>query len=284
MNEKWTNALSKTGLVSNQNVKYDPFFDYNIAFWVQSLDEFITHWQSQDIELEYFGIEWELPSDLSINLDDASYLNNQWYSILLHSPNSAIIFEFVSYRKPSKYYDLQWITDTIPRATFQIVGPEEPWNRPDKASIVPIRIAHSSTNPSEQHTFYSEVFSADLIWSIDTVDAHHFPISAVFLQLPQTHIEIQFIQRPVASTYGDFTVETYEDLLEETHDSILLSPFCGTDRWMDNHYALSLRDYIPPCFLLFRFLRSFWGLILSVILSFILFDTPFCCRFDNNPI
>jgi len=112
-----------------------------------------------------------------------------------------------------------------------------PWNRPDGASIVPIRIAHSSTDPNQQHEFYTDVFSAELIWSIDTVDAHHFPTSTVFLSLPQTHIELQFISRPAASTFGDFTVETYEDLLEETHDSILLSPFCGTDRWMDNHYA-----------------------------------------------
>ena len=56
--------------------------------------------------------------------------------------------------------------------------------------------------------------------------------------LLDTHIEMQFIQRPVTATYGAFTLEKYENLLMETHETII-SPFCGQDRWMDNHYAYS---------------------------------------------
>jgi len=50
---------------------------------------------------------------------------------------------------------------------------------------------------------------------------------------------VMFVQGPDESTLGDFTVELYEELLMETHDSIITSPYCGQDRWMDNHFAYS---------------------------------------------
>ena len=54
-----------------------------------------------------------------------------------------------------------------------------------------------------------------------------------------THIELQFIERPWDYTSGTFWLPTYEGLLIETHQSIVTSPFCGIDRWMDNHYGFS---------------------------------------------
>lgn len=66
----------------------------------------------------------------------------------------------------------------------------------------------------------------------------------IFLQLPQTQIELQFTQRPASMTYGDMSLAKYEGLLLETHDSILTSPYCGQDRWMDNHFAFE--TYVIP--------------------------------------
>jgi len=57
--------------------------------------------------------------------------------------------------------------------------------------------------------------------------------------LEATHIEVQFVQRASDSTFGDFTLEQYESLLMRTHDTVMTSPFCGQDRWMDNHFGYS---------------------------------------------
>eukprot|EP01083_Nonionella_stella_P049238 131288_1 len=40
VSEKWKFALDNT-----RPLDYDAFFDYNIAFWVQSLDQYILHWK-----------------------------------------------------------------------------------------------------------------------------------------------------------------------------------------------------------------------------------------------
>ena len=220
VSEKWQSVMSG-------NLRYEPFFDYNMAFWVQSLDDFIAHWQSdEDTEsaLEYIGIRWTLPSELSEDID------SDWFSILVHSADSQINFEFMSSTKPSLYDDVQWITDDIPRCTFKGMA-EYPWNRIDEATIVPVRISRATSDTNKMHDFYTNIFEAEGLYSVDALDS-----KTIFFHLPETQIELQFTQRSPALTYGSFTVEQYESLLMETHDSIITSAYCGQDRWMDNHF------------------------------------------------
>ena len=230
--DKWQSVM-------NGNLKYDPFFDYNMAFWVQSLDDYILHWQSDDIDtesdLEYFGIQWTLPSELSADID------SDWYSILVHSTDSQINFEFMSSTKPSLFDDIDWITDDLPRCTFQgMTTVDYPWNRPDAATIVPVRISRATSDTDKMLNFYSYIFEAELLHSVHSVDSHHQEIKTIFMKLPETSIEVQFTQRPSPLTFGDFTVEQYEDLLVQTHDTIITNPYCGQDRWMDNHFEYVL--------------------------------------------
>ena len=231
VSDKWRSVMSG-------NLKYDPFFDYNMAFWVQSLDDYISHWQSdQNAEgkLEYIGIQWTLPSELNENIE------SDWYSILVHSTDSQMNFEFMSSIKPVLYDYIQWITDDLPRCTFKgMTESDYPWNRADEATIVPVRISRATSDTDKMHDFYTEVLEAEELYSMKTIDSKNQEISTVFIKLPETYIELQFTKRPSALTYGEFTVEQYERLLVETHDSIISSPFCGQDRWMDNHFAFSI--------------------------------------------
>merc|ERR1719361_2402027 len=116
---------------------------------------------------------------------------------------------------------------------------QNPWNRPDAATIFPVRISRATADTDKMYDFYSYIFEAELLHSVDSVDSHHQEISTIFMKLPETSIELQFTQRPSPLTFGDFTVNQYEDLLVETHGSIITNPYCGQDRWMDNHFELS---------------------------------------------
>ena len=227
VSDKWRSVMSG-------NLKYDPFFDYNMAFWVQSLDDYISHWQSdQNAEgkLEYIGIQWTLPSELNENIE------SDWYSILVHSTDSQMNFEFMSSTKPVLYDDIQWITDDLPRCTFKgMTESEYPWNRADGATIVPVRISRATSDTNKMYEFYANIFEAELLHHDASLDSHHQEIKTIFIKLPETYIELQFTERPSALTFGDFTVERYEALLMETHDSIITNPYCGQDRWMDNHF------------------------------------------------
>eukprot|EP01084_Bolivina_argentea_P038518 71233_1 len=234
MSEKWKYILN-----NNHPLDYDAFFDFNMGFWVKSLDEYISHWNSNKyLNLEYFGIEWYI---YDINIDDNEFQNNKFYSILVHSPSSAINFEFISYTKPSNnfYNNMKWITDKIPRCTFKAMNNPYPWDRADAATIVPVRISHATTDIHKLHDFYVNILQGQLLYYAESIDTDSMQTKTIFMHLLDAHIEVQFVQRPLSETFGDFKLDKYENLLMETHESIMTSPYCGQDRWMDNHYAYS---------------------------------------------
>lgn len=233
LSQKWVYALEHT--------QYDAMMDFNMGFWVKSLDQFITHWESQDITLEVLGIEWQLPSDLTVDISDPSYTDNRWYSILVHSPDAGGQFEFMSFTKPMQYDHVQWTKGYVPRCTFQMQTDPFPWDRPDEATIVPVRVSHGTFDTQDAYAWYTQILSAKTIYFMDTVDDDGNEIRTIFMLLIGTHIELQFTQRAESATKAnDFTVKKYIDLLMETHSAVITSQYCGQDRWMDNHFALSL--------------------------------------------
>ena len=61
----------------------------------------------------------------------------------------------------------------------------------------------------------------------------------IFVAAPETQIELQFVERASSYTHGDLSLKQYEELLGETHSAVITTPFCGIDRWFDNHYGLT---------------------------------------------
>ena len=235
MSAKWSKAVKAQ--------EYDSFMDYNLGFWVKSLDDYITHWQSSDPKLEMIGIEWQLPEELTVDITDPSYINNQWYSVLVHSPDSGANFEFMSYSKPTQYDSIRtWLTEKFPRCTFQQMTDPYPWGREDGTPIVPVRVSHATSNREKLKDFHTHILQGQILYQQTTSNSMG-PIKMFASDLQESTIEVMFVQRPDESTLGDFTVELYEDLLMETHDSIITSPYCGQDRWMDNHFALSVVQF-----------------------------------------
>ena len=246
MSFKWEMVLNE-----NYPYDYDAFLDFNTAFWVKSLDDYILHWQTNekqddDLKFEYIGIEWKLDWNLEIN-DDEYMENKIFYSILIHSPSSQWNYEFISYNKPKQklYKTIKWIYSDLPRCTFKL---QEPWNRFDSAQIVPIRISKPTTSIDLIYDFYINVMEGQLInYKISNIPMEQIEKQSkmsidsetMFIALTNTLIELQFIERPHYYTTPDFTLKTFENILIETHETIVTSPYCGQDRWFDNHYAYS---------------------------------------------
>lgn len=56
---------------------------------------------------------------------------------------------------------------------------------------------------------------------------------------PGATVDICFINRPDDATRGTWKVGDFEDMLNTVHKNIIIGyPFCGTDKWEDNHYAI----------------------------------------------
>eukprot|EP01084_Bolivina_argentea_P197898 339026_1 len=237
MSLKWEYVLN-----NKYPYDYDSFFDFNVAFWVDSLNDYISHWKSSP-ELEYFGIEWQLDWDISID-DNEFTENKKFYSLLIHSPLSSINYEFISFHKPkNKFYKhIKWIQSDLPRCTFKAMTP---WNRKDNANIVPVRISRATTNINKIYDFYVNILEGKLVnyaisdIAMETDSIMKMTTKTMFILLQSTQIELQFVQRPTYYTTNDFSLEIYENMLLETHATIITSPYCGVDRWFDNHFGYS---------------------------------------------
>lgn len=234
MRAKWKNAFTS-------DTAYDAFFDFNVAFWVRSLDDYLDHWATADAPLEMIGLEWSLPTDLALDtsaINDASF-DGTFYSVLVHAPDSLSQFEFISLTKPKNYASVSlWRQELIPRCTFSQMADPYPWNREDNADIVPVRVSMASANAQKLSDFYTHTLGGKVILDKKAADVNG-PMRSVVIALQQSHIEVQFTQRPSESTFGDFSVADMEALLMETHESVITNEYCGQDRWMDNHFAYS---------------------------------------------
>ena len=109
---------------------------------------------------------------------------------------------------------------------------------------MPVRISRATSNIADVIDFYGSLFRAD-VYAFDTDSEFDVygdgadSVSSVFVKLSGAQIELQFVQRPLTATFGDFTVDQYDSLLRDTHTAAISSPFCGQDRWMDNNVGYS---------------------------------------------
>jgi len=56
---------------------------------------------------------------------------------------------------------------------------------------------------------------------------------------PGAEVENCFTNRDASQTKGDWKVEDFENMLNTVHKNIIVGhPYCGLDKWEDNHYAI----------------------------------------------
>ena len=223
---KWSAVINKLSKHS-----YDSFFDYNAGFWVNDLHSYLQRLNdNSNLLTDYIGLKWYAPAPIG----------KTFYSLIIHSPQSQIIFELMSFTEPnlSLYpnirHNFEFRKTNEIRATFLAYAPNEyPWNRADDATIVPIKLSFGCSNIGKHVEFYTNVLEAEVLYSandfVSSIDNQR--ISVVFLRSINDVMEIEFVERPIGYTYGSFTVDTYQQLLTDTHNDRITSPTCGLDRW-----------------------------------------------------
>jgi len=56
---------------------------------------------------------------------------------------------------------------------------------------------------------------------------------------PGAEVDVCFTNRDPGQTQGDWKVEDFENMLNTVHKNIIVGhPYCGVDKWEDNHYAI----------------------------------------------
>lgn len=195
--------------VSNAD-SIDAFYDYSQFLWVNDLDTLLTQFEKDDIP--YLGVQW-----------------GNYFSALVQIPKTMVVFEFVSdtaskLSSSSKTIqsdqDRTYIAEGISFVDFQ-----------------PIAISRSTSDLSAVESHYVDIFGATKINSKEYDDGTR--VAQFKMSENKDDVFLQFTQRPVdtTTTSGDFTIQNFEDLLNDAHAATVKSYYCGFSKWFDNHHA-----------------------------------------------
>ena len=58
------------------------------------------------------------------------------------------------------------------------------------------------------------------------------------------------------ATYGEFKISDLEDGMNNANNEFMLNPYCGIDRWFDNHIAITLNDAFTSSLTFQKLLQS----------------------------
>jgi hypothetical protein len=221
--------------LSDMSTRYDSFMDYNVIFATEGLQAYketfdadgvmyhLGEWNSSDGDT-YTSIIVQVPSrQMILELVQQTSLN---YSALEEQPH------YLEQRVPMqalRRYEVTKATASnklAERANANSVG----------SILTPLVVsrAASATSISKLEDFY--VTGMGTSKTHDSTDGE--VVKKCFLWSGAT-VEICFTQRPDNATAGDWKVVDFEDMLNTVHSNIVEGyPFCGMDKWEDNHYAI----------------------------------------------
>lgn len=224
MNDKWHEF-------KQMDIKIiDPFFNNNLAFYVPDIDIYLQrlqdiHQSQQSIQSPFYSlvIEWQITNELSIN-------SLTFYSLIVHSPDSSIMYEFISNHKPLLISS--WMKSDIPRATFNGLQ-TYPWQM--NHELIPIRIGMNTIDIEGSIAWHRNIFNSESVHGIHSDDIY-IGTNVAFVSLEnenEIQIEIAFFQTSTFIT--DFTVDKYLSLVNSKYDQ-----FC--DEWFFNYFSVFGND------------------------------------------
>jgi len=213
--------------------KYDAFMDYNVVFSTDGLEQYKQTFKADGVK--YLEGAWS-------SLDGASYS-----SIIVQVPGTQMILELVqqssltSDSEPVAALSLEQRVPTMALPLITAGASKSDVTGPLATSsvgayIVPLVVnrAASAAAMSKLEDFY--------VSGMGTTKSHDETKNGVtkkcFLWAGAT-VHVCYTQRADSETKGNWKVSDFEAMLNKVHETLMGGhPFCGMDKWEDNHYAI----------------------------------------------
>jgi len=200
--------------VGNQSV-YDPLMDNHLSFWKWDLQSFVS---GLDSSAPTFKYKFTSPDD-----------NVTYYSVLTRVCEWTWVEVFSSDIGTLSASD--FTTTDIPRQVFK------DWNTPgseyfNKSQMYPITLSRAVTDMAAMKTFYETVMGGVVLRDQAYDDGSHW----VTIKFTDALAHMQFVKRPERAN-SSFTVQNFIDVHNKAHDEAILSPLCGFDQYIDDHWA-----------------------------------------------
>ena len=152
------------------------------------------------------------------------------YSIITHVPDTLGCVEIITEYVKDEYLGgvLHMNHIRLPDTAFSIAGVTL-GEMSSSHLLIPLAVSKVTSNMYEVAQFYEQIMLAT---EVDFSDSKHSAWGKVY-HLHDAQMVIRFVESQ------DSEVKNLENLKKETHNSSYASPWCGTDRYYDNHYAYS---------------------------------------------
>lgn len=210
--------------------KFDSFMDFSVTFYTSGLAQYAAAFDKDNVP--YYTTTWQ----------DG---NSQTYtSLIVQVAKSQMILELTS----KKGLALGETTRAVNVATpserrmsaraLTMIDELEQKGMLTGASMTPLSVnrAISAAGLAKLDDFYLTGMGTKKV-SDDTDAANGYTRKCY--QWTGAEVDICFTNRDASATKGDWKVADYENMLNTVHKNIIVGyPFCGQDKWEDNHYAI----------------------------------------------
>lgn len=207
---------------------FDSFMDYNAMFYTTGLAAYQSTFKADGVGM--YTTTWE-------------YNSKTWTSIFVHVPNTQLVLELCQDTKLEGVFDHHPIPRASPQALERALARVQPIEESASvgAIISPLAVnrAASAATMAKLEEFYVTGMGTTMV--VNTSGPGTAP---TFLQYkcflwPGATVDLCFYSREESATKGDWKVADFEKMLNTVHSNIIVKyPFCGRDKWTDNHYAI----------------------------------------------
>lgn len=211
---------------------FDSFMDYNAMFYTTGLADYKSAFEADGVPM--FITTW-------------TYSGKTWTSVFIHVPNTQLVLELAQDTGLEGNFPHHPIPRASPAAIERALAAVRPLEEAKKsgttvgAVISPLAVnrAASVATMAKLEDFYVTGMGTSLV-----VNSTGGGKSPDFLEYkcflwPGATVDVCFYSRDDDSTKGDFKVGDFEKMLNTVHENIIVKyPYCGRDKWTDNHYAI----------------------------------------------
>jgi len=210
--------------------EYDSFMDYSVTFYTSGVAQYAAAFDKDNVP--YYTTTFQSSSDATAQT---------YTSLIVQVPHTQMILELTSKKSLSLGETNRPVHASAAherRLSARTVAMIEKFDDVEDtgASLSPLSVnrAVSAGVIAKLDDFYVTGMGAKKV-SDDTGNGY---TRKCYLWTGAT-VENCFTSRDESATKGDWTVADFENMLNTVHKNIIVGhPYCQTDKWEDNHYAI----------------------------------------------
>jgi hypothetical protein len=232
-NHLTTGGLSTAEVEAHFNDKlgdmtaYDSFMDYSVSFHTSNLAAYATAFDKDSVP--YYAATWASVTDNTAST---------YSSLIVQVPSTQMVLELISSGTLSGVARTVHESTEVRASQRALAMIDELSSQNTGSVLTPVSVnrAASAATIAKLDDFYVTGMGTSKV--SDDSDASSNSKRQCYLW-PGAEVDICFTNRADSATKGSWKVGDFEDMLNTVHKNIIVGhPYCGLDKWEDNHYAI----------------------------------------------